>query len=251
MAAANPAGACDRCGRSNATLCCEVCQIECCPCQLCEHTIMVPCRVTETHLQVKIVETMKEREETYTVFEKKEVKRKYSRECCYLEQEVKSKPITCETCRRIQKPVTLVDSVAVPVCELREGVVRREVCTKCGKVVCECPCTCMVTRAENVPRVQECTREDVVFEEVGKTIDYCVMTPKFHTIDCGEETVCELVPVKKTRKVQVCVPEAVKVPVEVCVVKMVAKRICCCEECWCEMQKRAAKDAKHKKDNCN
>ena len=105
------------------------------------------------------------------------------------------------------------------------------------------PCTCMINRAENVPRVQECTRENVVFEECKKTIDYCVMTPKFHTIDCGEETTCELVPVTKTRKVQVCVPEAVKVPCDVVVTRMVAKTICCCDECWCAMQEQE----KHKK----
>jgi hypothetical protein len=218
---------------------------------LAEHTIMVPCRVVETHMKVQIVESLKEREETYTVFERKPVKRKYSKECCYLEKEVKSKPITIESCRRVDNPMTLVDTVKVPVTELHEGVERREICTKCGNVCIECPCTCMQTRAEKVPRVQNCTREDVVFEECGKTIDYCVITPKFHTIDCGEETVYELVPVKKTKKVQVCVPEAVKVPCDVCVTRMVAKKICCCEECWCAMQEQAKKDAKHKKDKCN
>jgi hypothetical protein len=115
----------------------------------------------------------------------------------------------------------------------------------------------------DVPRVRECAREDVVFETCKKTIDYCVTSPKFHTVDCGEETTCELVPVLKTRKVQCCVPEAVKVPVEVCVTRMVAKRIICCEECWCAMQKEAAKHgsdcdtcgkdgilAKHKAKKC-
>lgn len=253
LTSAGQAVACDHCGRSGATLCCQVCECECCPCQLHPHTIMVPCRVTETRLKVKIVETMKEREETYTVFEKKEVKRKYTKECCYLEQEVKSKDITVESCRRVELPLTLVDSVAICVPEMHEGVRRREICTECGKVCIEEPCTCMINRAQNVPRVQNCTRENVVFEECKKTIDYCVMTPKFHTVDCAEETTCELVPVTKTRKVQVCVPEAVKVPCDVVVMKMVAKDICCCDACWCEMQEQAKKDAKHghKKDKCN
>jgi hypothetical protein len=243
LALAGQSAACDHCGRNNSALCCQVCEVDCCPCQLHEHTIMVPCRITETHMKVKIIEVTKEREETYTVFEKKPVKRKYTKECCYLEQEVKSKPITIESCRRVQLPLTLVDSVAIAVPELHEGVERREICTKCGKVCIECPCTCMINRAENVPRVQECTRENVVFEECKKTIDYCVVTPKFHTIDCGEESTCELVPVTKTRKVQVCVPEVVKVPCDVVVTRMVAKTICCCDECWCAMQEQE----KHKK----
>jgi hypothetical protein len=252
-AVANSAAACDKCGRHTAVTCCPCCQIECCPCQLHEHAIMVPCRVTETHLRIKIVETLKEREETYTVFEKKPVSRKYSKECCYLEKEVKSKLITIESCRRVELPVTLVDSVNVCVPEMQEGVRRREVCTECGKICIEEPCTCMINRAEKVARVQNGTRQDVVFEETTKTIDYCVISPKYHTIDCGEETTCELVPVTKTRKVQVCVPEAVKVPCDVEVTKMVAKNICCCDVCWCAMQEQAAQDAKHAKHkkDCN
>jgi hypothetical protein len=241
------AAACDRCGRDNATLCCEVCGCECCPCRIAEHTIMAPCCVTETHMRVKIVEAMKEREETYTVFKRVPKKRTYTKECCYLEKEVKSKEITITNCRRVDNPVTLVDTVAVPFTEVHEGVRQREICTKCGKVCIEEPCTCMVTRAENVPRVQECTREDVVFEDCKKTIDYCVLTPKFDKKECGEETIYVLEPVQKTRKVQVCVPEAVKVPVDVVVTRMVAQKLLCCDECWCEMQKQAIKDAKHSK----
>jgi hypothetical protein len=29
---------------------------------------------------------------------------------------------------------------------------------------------------------------------------------------------------------------------------MVPKEICVCKECWCEIEKQAAKEAKHKKD---
>jgi hypothetical protein len=240
--------ACDRCGRHNACLCCEVCELECCPCQLAEHTIMVPMKILETQMKVEIVETMKEREESYTVFQPTTKKRKFTKECCYLEKEVKTQPITKTSCRVVDSPTTLVDSVAIPVPEIHEFTRTRTICTKCGKVCIEEPCTCMVNRAVNVPRVQNCPREEVVFEECKKTIDYCVLTPKFHKVDCGEETYCVLEPVVKTRKVQVCVPEAIKVPCEVCVTRMVAKKILCCEECWCEMQKRAAKEAKHKKD---
>ena len=60
-------------------------------------------------------------------------------------------------------------------------------------------------------------------------------------------SVCELVPVQKTRKVQVCVPEAIKVPVEVKVTRMVAKKVCCCDDCWCEMKQQGKK--KHDKEH--
>jgi hypothetical protein len=61
------------------------------------------------------------------------------------------------------------------------------------------------------------------------------------------ETICELVPVQKTRKVQVCVPEAVKVPVEVKVTRMVAKQVLCCNDCWHAMQQEGHK--KHGKEH--
>jgi hypothetical protein len=205
--------------------------------------------VTETHMKVKIVKTTKEREETYTVFQRVPKTRKYTKECCYLETEVKSKEITVESCRRVQNPLTLVDTIKIPHTEVQEGVRRREICTKCGKVCIEEPCTCTVTRTTDAPRVQNCTREDVVFEQCKKTIDYCVKTPKFPTTVCAEETIYVLEPVQKTRKVQVCVPEAVKVPVDVQVTRMVPKTICCCDECWCAMQKEASHKS-HKCDKC-
>jgi hypothetical protein len=207
---------------------------------------MVPMCVTERRMKVRIVETMKEREETYTEFKRVPKKRTYSKECCYLEQEVKSKEIICESCRRVQNPLTLADTVKTPVPEMHEGVRRREICTECGKVCIEEPCTCQVMRTADAPRVQECFREDVVFEETKKTIDYCVMTPKFEKKECGVETVCELVPVQKTRKVQVCVPEAIKEPCDVKVTRMVAKTIVCCDECWCAMQEASKKKGSKK-----
>lgn len=243
LALTNVSVACQHCDASPAVRC-QICECECCPCQLVQKTIMEPMCVTETRMKVQIVKTAKEREETYTVFKKVPEKRTYSKECCYLETEVKSKEITKEQCRRVQNPVIFEDMVKVPVTEIREGVRRREVCTRCGKVCIEEPCSCQVTTTQDVPRVQNCERQDVVFEECKKTIDYCVKTPKFEKIDCGVETVYKLVPVEKKRTVQVCVPEAVKVPVEVKVQRMVAKDICCCQRCWCAMQEQAARDKK-------
>jgi len=237
------AEACDQCGSTRAVRC-QICQCGCCPCELMQKTVMVPMCVTETRMKVKIVKTMKEREETYTVFERVPETRTYSRECCYLENEVKSKEITKTQCRRVENPVLFEDTVKVPVTEMQHGVRRREVCTKCGKVCIEEPCTCMITRTQDAPRSQNCCQQDIVFEECKKTIDYCVKTPKYHKIDCGTETVYKLVPVEKKRMVQVCVPEAIKVPVDVKVNRMVAKEICCCRDCWCAMQEKLARDQK-------
>jgi hypothetical protein len=233
---ADSSPACDQCGNKAAAVRCELCGYKCCPCELCPRSVLVPCRVTETRMKVKIVETMKEREETYTVFECVPKKRTYSKECCYLETEVKSKDVVNETCRRVNLDVTLEDQIKIPVTELVERTCQREVCTECGKVCIEEPCTCTVTRTQDMPRVQNCSRPSVVFEKCGKTIDYCVKTPKFDKQECGVETVYELVPVEKTRKVQVCVPEAVRVPCDVQVVRKVAKDVICCEHCWKKMR---------------
>lgn len=243
MLQASVATACDRCRAGGHAMRCEVCGGECCPCEIEQHTIMVPMCLTETRMKVRIVKTTKEREETYTVFTSVPQKRTFTKECCYLEPEVKSKEITKTECHRVRNPVTLEDTVLVPVTEMHTEMQCREVCTICGtKRVAE-ECTCCVNHGIETPRVQNCTREDVVFEECKKTIDYCVITPKTEKKECGTETVCKLVPIEKTRKVLVCVPEAIKEPVEVKVTRMVAKNVCCCNDCWCEL-KEEAKDCK-------
>ncbi len=239
-------GGCDtckqKCHKQNAQ--CQVCGCDCCPCEVRPHTIMVPMCVTETRMKVKIIKEMKEREKTYTVFKRVPEKRTYSKECCYLETEVISKEITKEKCRRVKNDVILEDTIRRPVIELHASVRRREVCTKCGIMCIEEPCTCKVVRAEEQPRVRNCKREDVVFETCKETIDYCVKTPKSEKIECGVETVYKLVPIEKTCMEQVCVPKAIKVPVDVKVNRMVAKQIFCCDECWCNMQKQGRQKAK-------
>jgi len=239
----------DSCGRGKANICCQACGCDCCPCEIRQHTVMVPMCVTETRMKVKIVREMKERKKTYTVFKRVPVKRTYSKECCYLEKEVVTKEITKIKCRRVKNDLILEDTVGTPVIELHPGVRRREVCTACGKMCVEEPCTCQVVRLEKQPRVRYCKQQDVVFEECKETIDYCVKTPKSEKIECGVETIYKLVPVEKTCTVQVCVPKAVKVPVDIKVNRMVAKKIYCCDECWCNMQqlkRQKRKRAEHK-----
>lgn len=241
-------GGCDTCEKG---LRCQFCDCDCCcPCEVRRRTVMVPMCVTETRMKVKIVKEMKERQETYTVFERVPEKRTYSKECCYIEAEVITKEITKECCRRVKNDVTLEDTYRTPVIEFHKGVRCREIRTECGKVCVEEPCTYKVVRTEEHPRARNCKREDVVFEECKKTIDYCVKTPKFEKKVCGVETVYKLKPVERQRTVQVCVPKAIKVPVDIKVNRMVAQQICCCDQCWRgmnEQRRKKQKRADHKK----
>jgi hypothetical protein len=214
------AGHCDRCGKS------------CHEHHLVKKTIMVPVVVTETRLKTCVIQKTEEREETYTVFKPVTKTQKFEKEICYLADEVKRKTITQTECHRVQNPVNRVSSIKVPVDEYYQGTELRRVCDECGREVCvEVPCTCKKTRLEKDLQSDFYQVEDVVFEKTTKDIDYCVKTPKKHKELCAEETVCKLEPVVKKRKVQVCVPEIIKQPVEVKVTRMVPKTICCCEKC--------------------
>ena len=235
--------ACDRCNNSRSESCrCEICGCQCCPCQIVEKTIMVPMCITETRMKSCIVKTNKERTETYTVFKRVPVEREYTTECCYMDTEIKTKEITKTKCRRVKNPTVLVDTVKIPVKEIQQGTRCCEVGTWCSKCCIEEPCTCCITRAADIPRTRHCTREDVVFEECKKTIDYCVKIPKYEKKSCGVETIYKLVPVEKTCTVTVCVPEIVKKPVDIKVQRMVAKQVCCCKECACKTKKKKQKE---------
>jgi hypothetical protein len=48
---------------------------------------------------------------------------------------------------------------------------------------------------------------------------------------CAEETVYELRPIEKVRKVSVCVPVKVAQPEEVTVCKLVPRTVICCPAC--------------------
>ena len=210
---------------------CDACGCNCQATRLVAKTVMVPTVVTERRFKSCVVKTMKEREETYTAFKRVPVTRKYTKKKCYLEDEVKTKMITETKCKHVKNPVISTVPVKVPVEEFHERLVQREVCTECGKVCIEEPCTCKVVRLKTDLETRQCEVNDVVFEKVKREIDYCVKTPKVREELCAEETTYELVPVEKTRKVQVCVPEVVKKAVDVQVTKMLPKTIYCCEKC--------------------
>jgi hypothetical protein len=216
---ANDACRCGHCG--------SVCQ----PHKLVPKTIMVPCVVTETRLETCVVKRQVEKDETYTVFQRVPVKRKFEKETCYLEDEVKTQTIECKQCKQVENPVTRVFAVNVPVTETQVGVRQREVCTHCGKVCIEEPCTCQVTRMQRDMQSTNYCEKDVAFETTKKEISYVVKTPKKHKEFCAEETTYELQPLERTRKVTVCVPEIIKKPVDVQVTKMLQKTIYCCEKC--------------------
>ncbi len=178
-----------------------------------------------------VVKTMKEREETYTEFKRVPVKKTYNKVTCYLDDEVKTKEITEKKCKRVTVPVEVEYSVNIPIKESRAGVRRNSRCTECGQICVEEPCQCQVTRLVRGKQTKCSERTQVVFETTKKQIDYCVKVPKKHEEFCFSESYDKLVPVEKTRTVQVCVPEIVKRPVEVEVTKMLPVVIYCCEKC--------------------
>jgi hypothetical protein len=212
-------GHCGRCG--------SVCDTH----RLVKKTITVPCVVTETRMETCVVKKQVEREETYTVFKRVPVTRKFEKETCYLADEVKTQLIETKQCHQVQNPVIRTFAVDVPVTQTETVMRKREVCTECGKVCIEEPCSCQVTRMHRETQTEQYCEKDVVFETTKKEISYCVKTPKMHKEFCAEETTYVLEPVEQKRKVTVCVPEIIKKPVDVQVVKHLQKTIYCCEKC--------------------
>jgi hypothetical protein len=199
---------------------------------LADRTIMVPTWVSETRLESKVITKTVERQETYTAFERVPVTRKFTKECCYLDTEVKTQPITDKKCHIVQNPVEITQHVKVPEMTLQTEMVCREICNPDGSIsVIEEPCTREVAVLRDDVRISICQRPQVVFEETKRDLTYCVKVPKKYEIPCTEETVQELRPVEKTRTVTVCVPEVVKEPVTRTVCKMIPQTVLCCEKC--------------------
>ncbi len=210
---------------------CENCGIACSSCDLCKHIVMVPMMVTETRMKTCVVKKQVEREETYTVFQRVPVKRTYTKEKCYLKDEVRTKTITQEKCHRVSNDIVSEFPVQVPVTEFHQQMVQREVCTEDGVVIVEEPRECATTALVEEWQSANCCKEDVVFETIKRDIDYCVRVPKTHKYVCAEETEYKLVPIEKTRKVMACVPEIVEVPEQVTVCKLVPQNRHCCPKC--------------------
>ena len=212
---------CHRCGKT--------CQTH----TLVEKTIMVPMKVIETRLESCVVENCEEREEKYTCFNVVPNTKQIKKECDYLADEVKTKKVTKTDPKLVDISVTKLTMIKVPQIELAEQTVLKEVCTECGKMCVEETCLCEKARMVDDHRTEQTCQAQLIFEKTTKDIFYCVKTPKKYTIDCGEETSMKLVPVEKTRKVNVMVPSIEKRSVEVEVTRMVPKKILCCEKCAC------------------
>jgi hypothetical protein len=219
------------CAQNGSSATCAECGATCPACDVAECTVLVPMEVVELRMQTCVRYENQERQETYTVFERVPEKRSYNRDCWYLDDEVQRQTIEEKKCQVVMNPVVRTYKVQVPMTEMREGMVRQEICTPTGKECVEVPCKREVTYLREEERT--CTREepDVVFLTTKREIDYCIKVPKKETKVCAEETVYQLVPVQKTRTVQACVPKLVKEPVEVTVCKMVPKTISCCTGC--------------------
>jgi hypothetical protein len=210
--------------------CCQRCGSSCQTCQLVECTVYVPVTVMETRARSRVIYKTEQREETYTVFKRVPKTQKFTKERCYLDDEVRTQTITEKKCHRVTNPVIRMEHVHVYEPQIRE-IVPPGSCTDCDKVTTEEPCTCTVMVKRPDVRTRTCEQPDVVFSETKRQIDYCVKVPKKQTIPCAEETVFELVPVEKKRTVEVCVPEILKEAIEVPVQKMMAKKILCCKTC--------------------
>lgn len=188
----------------------------------------MPTTVIETRLKSRVVKVTEEREETYTAFVPKPTIDTYHKETCYLDPQVKEKKITKKECKLLPTPIAKTFSVNVPTKERRETYSGRASCSDCCP---EKPCVKCVTRLHKELRSGMIERDQLVFEETTKDIFYCVEMPRKHKEFCFSESYDKLVPVKKTRKVSVCVPKMIREPKDVEVVKMLPYVIYCCEEC--------------------
>lgn len=235
---------------ANAGPCCESCGASCQSCQMVECVVMVPVQVTETRLKTCVRKTVKEFDEVYTVWKRVPEKKEYKKKVCYLEDDIVSKVIKQKCCRRVDNPAVIAWDGEFPRCEVRYGPPPCPHCPpdECG---CECACDCHsqppVSIIDSPMIPDECVRElcvmkkepcsrndcrpDIVYETKSKVISYCVKVPKYKEEPCKTETIYKLVPVEKTRKITECVPEVVRKPVEVQVIKHVPHKITCCQSC--------------------
>ena len=151
-------GACHQCGAHG---------------QLVARTIMVPTWVSETRMESKVVKKSVEREEKYTVFQRAPVTRKFSTECWYLDNDVKTQTITEKNCHLVQNPAELTKHIKVPETECRTETVCREVCNADGSVtVIEEPCVREVTVLRDDVQTSSCVEPQVVFDETKRDITY-------------------------------------------------------------------------------
>ena len=179
-------------------------------CELVDRVIMVPKMCIETVMKTRCIQVKETRDEIYTVFQMKPVKRQITQEKCYLVDEVRTKQIETEKCHIVDVPeITTYPPKSCQTCgdKGKGGVEVSKGATDngCRKVV-----GTAVTKSE---------------------ISYCVQVPKYKTEVCSEIETYELVPVERTRTVSVCVPRIEEYPCDITVTKMFPQTIQCCSTC--------------------
>lgn len=179
--------------------------------------------VTEYQMTSCVVEGLREREETYTTFERVPEKRVIKHERCYLKPEIKQQEVTTKRCAVVNLPVRSKKKVKVPV---TDAEYTDDLCTKCGV-----NCSCEKTFLAEIEEEEAKTQRAVVFEKTTRQVDYCRLTPDKEVVEYSKDTVYTLKPVPKTRTVTACVKELVRNPVEVSVCKQVCKEVTICEVC--------------------
>jgi hypothetical protein len=195
---------------------------------------MVKKLVVQTKMETHVTKVWEDREETYTVYTKKPVTRKYTKEFCYLENDVKTTKCVEKDCHLVRVPVERTFTVKVPHTEIREVPICKPDCgcNHCtNKSLPPLTRTCEVVVEHEEQRQEVCEEVRLAIDKRSHDISYCVRVPKKKTEVCAEETTFELVPVEKTRTIQVCVPKVEKYPVEVFVCKMVPEERHCCSGC--------------------
>ena len=177
---------------------------------LVDRVVMVPKMCVETVMKTRCIQVKETRDETYTIFRMKPVKRQIKQEKCYLVDEVHTKEITTEKCHVVDVPEITTyppkecrtcDSKAKGGIEISGGAIDQG----CRKVLATA-----VTKSE---------------------VSYCVKVPKYKTEVCAEIETFELVPEERTRTISVCVPKIQEYPCDVTVKKWFPKTIQCCSTC--------------------
>lgn len=192
--------------------------------QMVEKVEMRPILVKEMQTRTRIVHKEVEREEEYTVFEIVPKEREITKDCWYLEPEVKQQRVEEKKCVVVAQDVVRQTNIRSPA---EPSISTHSSKGKCAKKNCSSKAVRMVPTVKE----EKDQRPTVLFPTVSKDVDYVRMTPKKHTITVATETVQTLQPVTRKRMVKVCVPEVVSEQVEVNVWREQEHRYWVCKTC--------------------
>ncbi|MBP86803.1 MAG: hypothetical protein CMJ64_08810 [Planctomycetaceae bacterium] len=178
--------------------------------ELVDRVIMVPKICVETVMKTRCIQVKETRDETYTIFQMKPVKRQITKQHCYLVDEVRTKSVVTEQCHIVDVPE--ITTYPPQECKTCEGKGKGGVEVSDGATDHGC-------------------RKVVGIATTKCEVSYCVKVPKYKTEVCAEIETFELVPVERTRTVSVCVPKIEEYPCDVTVKKWFPETIKCCSTC--------------------